>query len=296
MGGSGTVASGDGANLRSRGMRRGVICPNVGDPSDLLDFAREVESLGWDGLFVWDHVQMYAAEGLELLDPWVLLTVVASGTEKLDLGAMVTPISRRRPWKLAKELVSLDLVSDGRVIIGIGLGGPEQDEFAAFGDDSSAAERAERTDEALPLLDQFLRGEPVDHTGKHYEAHAHLHPASFQSPRPPIWIAGTPPFKKPLERAARWDGVFCNAKITTDYMPLTPDELGEYAGDLVGRENFDVITMRHPDHDEGEYEDAGATHLAEGFFPRKIRTGTRGIADRPDWLQEFREQVRSRAS
>lgn len=96
------------------GVRRAIALPNVGKPAAVVQLARDAEAAGWDGFFVWDHVQIYAAARVEVHDPWMLLAVIAAGTSNVRLGAMVTPPSRRRPWQLAKQIVTLDHLSNGR--------------------------------------------------------------------------------------------------------------------------------------------------------------------------------------
>ena len=257
-------------------MRRAVSVPNVGDPAELVAFAREIEAAGWDGFFVWDHLQIDAAANHDIVDPWMLLAAVAERTERVRLGPMVAAVSRRRPWQVAKQIVTLDRMSGGRAVMGVGLGAPVEDEFAVFGEDTELRTRAERTDEALTIIDQVLRGEAVDHTGVHYEMQARLSPRAVQSPRPPIWTAATPPHRKPLERARRWDGVVCNVKLADDSMPLRPTELRDYVADLLDDPDLDVVTAQHPEHHASEYEELGVSWLMSSWFPG------------PDWLSEFR--------
>jgi alkanesulfonate monooxygenase SsuD/methylene tetrahydromethanopterin reductase-like flavin-dependent oxidoreductase (luciferase family) len=252
--------------------------PNVGPPEALIALARDADAAGWDGFFVWDHVQVFAGAGFEVHDPWMLLASVAAATERVRLGAMVTPPSRRRPWVLAKQLVTLDHLSGGRAVVGVGLGFPEQDEFGAFGEVTDLRTRAARTDEALVVVDRVLRGEPVDHSGEHFEVHAHLHPGAVQQPRPPIWVAATPPHRRPLDRAGRWDGVYVNLRAD-DFQPLRPAELVDWCGVHLGRDGFDVVTTPHPEHDAEEYEAVGVTWLVETAMPG------------PDWAVGFRMQV-----
>jgi alkanesulfonate monooxygenase SsuD/methylene tetrahydromethanopterin reductase-like flavin-dependent oxidoreductase (luciferase family) len=260
-------------------MHRGVSVPNVDDPGALVDFAGELEAAGWDGYFLWDGHRHDADAGFATHDPWVLLGAVARATRRMRLGTGITPVPRRTPWKLAKEVVTLDHLSGGRAVLGVGLGAPDDVEFAAFGDHATRAERAARLDEALELVDLVLRGEPLDHDGVHYRAHAHLLPAAVQSPRPPIWVAATMPHQRPLERALRWDGVFCNWQPETE-APLTPAEVADYLGHVTGRDGFDVVTFRHPDHAPADYEAVGVDWLVEIPWP-----------EGPTWLDEFRAQL-----
>ena len=122
---------------------------------------------------------------------------------------MVTPLARRRPWKVAREAVALDALSGGRFTLGVGLGGGPQAEFAAFGEEPDPRVRAELLDEGLAILDGLWSGEPFSFEGctTASAAHSSCH-APVQQPRVPLWVAGRWPNRRPFRRAARWDGVF----------------------------------------------------------------------------------------
>ena len=120
-----------------------------GDPNLLVALAVEAEQAGWDGLFVWDHVLHRRTEPEPVVSPWVTLGACAARTERIRLGALITPLSRRRPWNVARETVTLDVLSHGRVIFGAGLGSPRDAEFEAFGEEADDRRRAQRLDEGL---------------------------------------------------------------------------------------------------------------------------------------------------
>jgi alkanesulfonate monooxygenase SsuD/methylene tetrahydromethanopterin reductase-like flavin-dependent oxidoreductase (luciferase family) len=201
-------------------MRFSINIPNFGDFADartVVRVAAAAEEAGWDGLFLWDHV-VHSKErrrGQPFGDPWMLMAAAALATSRIKLGPLVTPIARRRPEQLARQVATLDGLSGGRVIFGAGLGGPIDDEFGSFGDETDPKVLAERLDEGLDLLAAYWSGERVNHAGKHYTAvDVELLPATVQRPRPPVWIAGYWPRKAPMRRAARWDGavpLFANA-------------------------------------------------------------------------------------
>lgn len=200
-------------------MRFSVNIPNFGDfadPRTVAKLAVAAEQAGWDGLFVWDHVLHRKHAGRPFGDPWMLLTAAALATSRIRLGTLVTPVARRRPQQLARQVATLDVLSGGRVTFGAGLGGPVEDEYASFGDTSDPKVLAERLDEGLDLLRRYWTGEPVNHDGRHYQARdVTLLPATAQRPRPPIWVAGFWPNRPPMRRAARWDGavpLFTDAK------------------------------------------------------------------------------------
>ncbi|RDI63322.1 LLM class flavin-dependent oxidoreductase [Nocardia pseudobrasiliensis] len=194
-------------------MRYSVNIPNFGDFADARTVARvavAAEQAGWDALFVWDHVvhDKQDRRGQPFGDPWMLLTAAALATSRLRLGTLVSPVPRRRPEQLARQVATLEALSGGRVIFGAGLGGPIADEYGSFGETTDPIVLAERLDEALDLLVRYWAGERVDHIGKHYRVEdVTLLPATVQRPRPPIWIGGWWPRRPPFRRAARWDGV-----------------------------------------------------------------------------------------
>jgi len=194
-------------------VRFSINIPNFGDFADartVATVATAAEQAGWDALFIWDHVVHYKRDrvGQPFGDPWMLLTAAALATSRLQLGTLVTPIARRRPEQLARQVATLDAMSGGRVIFSAGLGGPVDDEFGSFGDTTDARVLAARLDEGLDLLVRYWSGDPVNHEGTHYQVRdVTLLPASTQRPRPPVWIAGFWPRRAPMRRAARWDGV-----------------------------------------------------------------------------------------
>ena len=238
-------------------MRFGVSMPNIGDPAELVGLAVTADENGWDGFFLWDHLQALP----NMLDPWVLLGAVAARTGRVRLGAMVTPLPRRRPWKLAKEIATLDHLSRGRVIVGVGLGVPVDTEYGAFGEPTDPRIRAAMLDEALPLLDAFLRGERVDHEGEHYRVHAHLSPPAVQRPRPPIWVAATLPHVRPVARARHWDGIF---PLDSAAGPLSAEAIAELVATLDPRPDYDVAGLLTPTISADDLTDAGATWAIDG--------------------------------
>jgi alkanesulfonate monooxygenase SsuD/methylene tetrahydromethanopterin reductase-like flavin-dependent oxidoreductase (luciferase family) len=193
-------------------MRFSINVPNFGDFADartVATLARAAEDAGWDALFVWDHVLHDPRRwpGVPFCDPSLLLTAAALATTRLRLGALVTPLPRRRPEQVARQVATLDALSGGRVIFGAGLGGPVDDEYGRFGDTTDAVVLAERLDESLGLIERYWTGEAVTHEGRHYTARdVTLLPPPVQRPRPPVWIGGFWPKRRPMRRAARWDG------------------------------------------------------------------------------------------
>ena len=124
----------------------------------LAGLAASAEEHGWDGFFVWDHVR-YRRPVQAVADPWVALAAVASATERIRLGPLVTPLSRRRIHKLARETVTLDLLSRGRLTLGVGLGSDRNDELEPFGEVVDPRERARLLDAGLDRLSAYWGGE-----------------------------------------------------------------------------------------------------------------------------------------
>lgn len=255
-------------------MKIGVNVPNFGvyaDPRSFVALAVDAEENGWDGVFVWDHMLVW--DGNVVGDPWILLAAAAAATKRIELGPLVTPLPRRRPWKLAREAVTLDQLSGGRLILGVGIGYPPDPEFTAFGEVVDARIRAEMLDESLQIITGLWTGRPFSFAGRHY----HLEEMTFlpvpvREPRVPIWVAGMWPNRRPFRRAARYDGVF---PITEDMALLTPAELVEIVG-YVDRHRevtgpYDVVTYVDLPKDPSqaseavdEFAAAGATWLQVG--------------------------------
>lgn len=247
-------------------MRYSINIPNFGDFADVRAVAKvatAAETAGWDALFVWDHVvhDKQRRRGQPFGDPWMLLTAAALATSRLRLGTLVTPVARRRPEQLARQVATLDAMSGGRVIFGAGLGGPIEDEFATFGDTTDQVVLAERLDEGLDLLSRYWAGETVDHDGLHYRVRqAELLPATVQRPRPPVWIAGYWPNRRPMRRAAQWDGAVPLFDSARHGQAPSPDDVRDLAGYIAQQrssradQHFDIVVG-------GASEPSGATDL-----------------------------------
>jgi alkanesulfonate monooxygenase SsuD/methylene tetrahydromethanopterin reductase-like flavin-dependent oxidoreductase (luciferase family) len=246
-----------------------VNLPNMGDPAALVELATTAEAAGWDGVFLWDHVVYDDRSELPTFDPWVVLGAIAQATTRVRIGTMVTPIARRRPWRVAQEVVTLDHLSGGRAVLGVGLGWPAEEDFARFGERSEDVLRAEMLDEGLDLISALWSGEHVRHEGEHFDVDTTMRPAPVQQPRPPIWVAGMWPNRRPFERAAKWDGVVPMLRDWTDAPLLRPDQVREVIAEVRRLRDtdaaFDVVMSGHWDHTAAEYEDAGVTWLIQSW-------------------------------
>ncbi len=191
-------------------MRYSINVPNFGEfaaPEVFADVARRAEEAGWDALLVWDHVVEQKDLRRQIADPWILLAAAALATRRIRLGTAITPVARRRPAKLAREVATLDRLTGGRMVLGVGLGAPVDDEYGSFGDTTDTRVLAERLDEGLHALDLLWSGEPVTYRGNQITIDDVVFlPTPVQRPRVPIWVGGFWPNKAPMRRAARWDG------------------------------------------------------------------------------------------
>jgi alkanesulfonate monooxygenase SsuD/methylene tetrahydromethanopterin reductase-like flavin-dependent oxidoreductase (luciferase family) len=188
-------------------MHYGVYVPNFGafgDGCQLRDLAVDAESAGWDRFFLWDHL----VADPPVADPWVTLGAIASVTRTIRFGPLIVPLPRRRPWKVAVEAATLQRLSDGRLILGTGMGVPW--DYERFGEPSDVATRAAKLDEGVHLLRQLLAGENVDHRGSHYQACGMV----LAKTALPIWVGGFWPRRAPVYAAATADGLFPNLPDT----------------------------------------------------------------------------------
>jgi alkanesulfonate monooxygenase SsuD/methylene tetrahydromethanopterin reductase-like flavin-dependent oxidoreductase (luciferase family) len=217
----------------------------------LVELAVAAESRGWDGVFLWDHI-VYRPPVRAVADPWVALSAIAASTQRLRLGPMVTPLSRRRVQKVARETVTLDRLSRGRLTLGVGLGSSNPAELEPYGDAVDPRERARLLDEGLARLSAFWNGE--------------FEPQPVQQPRIPVWVAARWPNRRPVTRALAWDGLF----------PIelpAPAALAELAGEIARQRPpdpgpFDLVVRIDPSEDPGPWIDAGATWVLTGFGPQ----------------------------
>lgn len=272
--------------------RYGINVPNFGrafyNPKTLSELASDAEEAGWDGFFIWDHIILDRKWKVLFVDPWVALTAIAMKTERIRVGTLVTPLARRRPWKLARETVSIDHISNGRLILGVGLGVPR--DFEAFGEEANNKIRAEKMDEALDVLTGLWTGKPFSYSGKHYQLdEVTFLPKPVQAPRVPIWVACMWPNKRPLRRAARWDGV---VPISVDWpKDLTPYDVKKIVAHMASYRTdprpFDVCVLgTTPSNPEKgaeivqPYVEAGATWWSES------------INDMQFSFEEMRERIR----
>jgi alkanesulfonate monooxygenase SsuD/methylene tetrahydromethanopterin reductase-like flavin-dependent oxidoreductase (luciferase family) len=222
----------------------------LSEPGRVAVLAARAEERGWDGFFVWDHVG-YREPVRAIADPWITLAAVAVATSRLVIGTLVTPLPRRRPHQLARETVTLDRLSGGRLVLGVGLGSERSGEFEAgrFGEEPDMRARARLLDDGLERLLAYWDGG--------------FEPAPVQRPRIPIWVAARWPHRRPLRRAARYDGLF----------PIDLTGPGDLAAMIAEARaagapaDFDVAVTNPPGTDPAPWIAAGATWCLTGFGP-----------------------------
>jgi alkanesulfonate monooxygenase SsuD/methylene tetrahydromethanopterin reductase-like flavin-dependent oxidoreductase (luciferase family) len=279
-------------------MKFAVSIPNGGPnggPQRLAEFASLAEAAGWDAIFLEDYIIWQGHNHVATFDPWVSLAAMAVQTQTIRLGTMVTAIARRRPWKLARETVTLDHLSGGRVILGVGVGETRIDtSFSRFGEETRAKRRAAMVDEALELLVRLWSGKRFTHDGRFYHLrNVRFLPAPLQKPRIPIWIGGVWPRPGPVRRALRWDGA-CLYKLPPE-ADFTPQDVSELAALARTRRKtktpFDIAVghaVWQREKDPGReraniraLEEAGATWWSEYVPPDTQKTMARYISKGP---------------
>jgi alkanesulfonate monooxygenase SsuD/methylene tetrahydromethanopterin reductase-like flavin-dependent oxidoreductase (luciferase family) len=250
-----------------------------GDPRALADLAALAERSGWDGVFLEDYV--FYPGGLPAYDPWIALAAIALRTERIALGTMITPLPRRRPWKVAAEAATIDHVSGGRMILGVGSGDPDSDDTRRVGEPADPRTRAALLDEAIDVIDALWEGDPVSHAGEHFRLDGvALRPRPVQRPRIPVWVGGQLLRRGPRERALRWDGACLYRSVPPAWDDLTPDDVRDLrraARDTRGPEAGDAFVIavggrgRRADEEERPYvaalADAGADWWHEFLVP-----------------------------
>lgn len=266
------------------GLRSALWLPlfdELADPAVVVRLAVAAEEAGWDGLFVWDHL-WWRAPVVDVADPWITLAAVAGVTERLRIGPMVTPLARRRPAKVARETATLDRLSEGRLVLGVGLGSDRFGrEFSSTGDELDDRTRARMLDESLAVLTEAWSGRPVHHRGEHYVVDGmRFLPTPVQRPGIPVWVAGFPGKVRPIQRAAAHDGYF---PVNLEH----PDQLAEAAARIAQARSaagadpaapYDIAVALPAGTDPAPYAAVGATWWLAEFPPDAVTVdAVRGV-------------------
>ena len=284
-------------------MKYGLDLPNMrecSDPRLLAELAHEAEESGWDGVFIFDslYIAWGPGEPPPTADPWIALAAMAMRTERVRLGTMITPLSRRRPWKVARETVTLDHLSNGRLTLPVGLGTVEDGGYRNVGEELDRKKRAQMLDESLEIINGLWSGEPFSFRGEHYNVEEMTFlPKPVQKPRIPVWVVGAWPREKSMRRAIRWDGILpvvmppggsapqpdmaAAGRRIAEYglaLEVTPAQVAEIR-DYIEREresdaSFDIVLEGFSSGSRPEqaavtlakYAEAGATWWIEGIW------------------------------
>ena len=268
-------------------MRFGFV-GSYGSVEEVVRMAEEAESAGWDGFFTWDGISIGP---MDTWDPWTLLGAVSVRTSSIRLGAMIFPLARRRPWKVAREALTVDHLSGGRLVLPVGLGVTDDGGFGKVrGEAATARERAERLDESLAILEQAWSGQAFSYEGRHYQVDdLVIAPPPVQRPRIPVWPVAGWPAERSMSRAARWDGavlqrVRSQAELTPADVAAAAAWLRTRRADLAAQggvvpDQFDVVVQGMlPEGDAASrdhvrrLEDAGGTCWVESRWDPSTAT------------------------
>jgi alkanesulfonate monooxygenase SsuD/methylene tetrahydromethanopterin reductase-like flavin-dependent oxidoreductase (luciferase family) len=201
----------EGPDKKFRMMRCGVILPG-GTAGEQVEQAILAERSGWDGVFVWE-----AAYGV---DAWGLLAAIAAVTTRVRLGTILTPLPWRRPWKVASQVATVDQLSGGRAVLGIGVGAVTTD-LPLTGEVTDLRERAEMMDEGIDLMRTLWAG-GSSHHGRHYDYEVERDDLAVTGrpvqERVPIWVVAVWPRPKSMRRVLKCDGVLPGGDMTPDHV------------------------------------------------------------------------------
>jgi alkanesulfonate monooxygenase SsuD/methylene tetrahydromethanopterin reductase-like flavin-dependent oxidoreductase (luciferase family) len=260
----------------SKRAKSGIYIANHGitsNPHDYIKLAKSGEEYGWDGFFLWDHVFLPWAKDQDVLDPWIILSAIATQTNNIAIGTTVTPLARRRPMIIAREAITIDILSSGRFILGVGLGGTA--ELKALGEEEDPKIRGEMLDESLEILKGLWSGKPFTFDGKHFKI---KEPVKFKPEgNIKIWVGGEWPNKKPFRRAAKHDGIFpLKAGSDPSLYPQEYQEILRYIRKYrKSLDSFDVvksiITVGDKEEDAyiHDFINIGVNWLLEAFWSER---------------------------
>ncbi|MFY9913321.1 MAG: LLM class flavin-dependent oxidoreductase [Nocardioidaceae bacterium] len=253
-----------------------------GRPDQIAELAVRAERAGWDGVFCEDYLR-FPGDGdpVDTYDVWITLALIAAATSRVTLGPMVAALPRRRPWTVASQAVTVDHLSGGRLVLGVGIGDTEPTNFSTFGETGDLRRRAAMLDESLDVITRLWSGAPVTFAGEHYElTDALLAPRPVQSLRIPIWVGGTLSRPRPRRRALKWDGA-CLYRIPQQdgWQDVTPDDVRSLRADVADR----------PGGGDGYVVAVGGRERAsDSAGLRDDRAYVRALADAGvDWWHEY---------
>lgn len=270
-------------------MKHGTIITG-GPAHEQVALARAAEEAGWDGVFTWDGI--HVGDEIEVRDPWVLMAAFAMATSRIRLGAMIMPLARRRPWKVAREAVTLDHLSNGRLVLPVGLGALDDSGWGRVGEPTDRRTRAERLDETLEILTGLWTGKPFGYQGRHYRFEPMaFKPEPIQRPRIPIWVVGGWPSERSMSRALRYDGLlpYVLPRSGVEYGPEAVSEMRDWIGQRRSLDGFDIVVEGTTSTDDRKamadsvqpWEEAGATWWIESDWNGDVAALRRRIEAGP---------------
>ena len=259
----------------------GLYVPNFGSaahPINLAKAAVAAEKSGWDGFFLWDHLVEWN-KPVPVYETFTSLAAIATNTNKIRIGTSISPLPKYKPWIIARGTVALDHLSNGRLILGVGIGAAESTDYGRFGEIPDNRVLGEKLDESLKIITGLWTGKRFSHRGKHFSVkEAVFRPSPLQKPRIPIWTGGFWPHKAPFKRASKWEGT----------IPLrAPGRLAESAdikeiaayvrNRRSGKSDFDIANIgwtsgvnRARDREKvSRYVDAGTTWWLESLWTKR---------------------------
>jgi alkanesulfonate monooxygenase SsuD/methylene tetrahydromethanopterin reductase-like flavin-dependent oxidoreductase (luciferase family) len=270
-------------------VKYGIIITG-GPVHEQVAMAHGAEQAGWDGVFTWDGI--HVGDEAEAHDPWVLMAAFASATSRVRLGAIVMPLARRRPWKVAREAVTLDHLSNGRLVLPVGLGTLDDSAWGRVGEPTDRRVRAERLDETLEILLGLWGGKPFDYQGKHYRFEPMAFtPTPIQRPRIPIWIVGGWPSERSMSRVLRYDGLmpYVLPGSGIEYGPRAVADMRAWIAERRSLDGFDIVAEGTTPADDRiaaaevvrPWQDAGASWWIEANWMSDVADLRRRIEAGP---------------
>lgn len=274
------------------------------DFNHLIDVARHCEELGYDSVWLYDHLSPFWSPSGRVFECWTALSAVAARTHQIRVGSLVTNVNLRDPSLLAKMTSTVDNISDGRLIVGLGTGDKlSRKELTSYGYRfASLGERIERLKESIQILKAMWIEEETTFHGKYYRiARAVNFPKPKQRPRPPIWVGGKHPRVLDIvaEEADGWNYWGLTKDVLerrTRYFSDKCTQCGRDPGTVVRSWSGTYQQLSRGATSHSELVDSVAANLRDQTEP-----GTRyfiasfSSRDQPESYQVFAEAVESLA-
>ncbi|MHA2357529.1 MAG: LLM class flavin-dependent oxidoreductase [Candidatus Heimdallarchaeaceae archaeon] len=276
-------------------MNFGVVLPLDANIHSYGKIASKAENAGWDGVFVWDAISVGPKSNpMKINDPWIVLALIAENTEKVRIGTYVTGLPRRRPWKLAREMITLDHLSNGRLTVTLATGAADDAAFSLVNEEPDVKIRARKLDEGIDVLKGLLSGEQFSYQGEYFQINEMiLHPPPIQKPCIPMWIVGVWGRKNSFNRTLKCEGIAPISLKDGKISGITPKELkcmSKFLKEEVKlTKQFDIIVDGETPGDDTKkassiitpWQEAGATWWMENaYFQPWSNGGLEGLHKR----------------